>query len=51
MKKKKYFINKNQFIDKFTNKTIRYLTVESFDKLEKCTYKQIKVKMILTNTK
>ena len=36
-------------IDKFINKTKRFPIVESFDKLEKCTYKQIKVKMVLTN--
>ena len=36
-------------ITKTINKTKRYPVVESFDKIDECKYKQIKVKMILTD--
>ena len=44
-------INTNSWFDitKITNKTKRYPVIMSTDKLDKCEYKQIKVKMILTD--
>jgi len=44
-------INTNSWFDitKITNKTKRYPVIKSIDKLDKCEYKQIKIKMILTD--
>ena len=44
-------IDTNSWFDitKITNKTKRYPVIKSIDKLDKCEYKQIKIKMILTD--